>query len=102
MTNNGNNKTMLMRYGGANTQFYSAGASSVAAAAFQGLISNRGAIGSQIMNGTGTATSYSSALTAFATASEDSDAAQNIQFVGTLANSGDTLTLERYLVELVG
>jgi hypothetical protein len=100
MTNNANSKNLVIRFGGAATQMWSAGLSSVAAAGCQVSVHNRGATGSQVMNGGGTSASYGT-MPAVVTSSEDTTQAQKIQFVGNLSNVGDTLTLERYTVEVL-
>ncbi len=100
MTNNANSKNLVIRFGGAATQVWSAGLSSVAAAGCQVSVHNRGATGSQVMNGGGTSASYGT-MPAMVTSSEDTTQAQKIQFVGNLTNTGDTLTLERYTVEVL-
>lgn len=100
MTNNANSKNLVIRFGGAATQFWSAGLTSVAAAGCQIMIHNRGAVGSQIGNAGGTAGSLGT-LPAMVLSSENTDVDQNIQIVGNLTNSADTLTVERFTVELL-
>lgn len=100
MTNNANSKNLVIRFGGAATQMWSAGLSNVSAAGCQVSVHNRGATGSQIMNGGGTSSSYGT-LPSMVTSSEDTTQSQSIQFVGNLAVSTDTLTLERYTVEVL-
>ena len=100
MTNNANLKRMLCRWGTAATECFNANLASLAEQSFQVMISNRGATGSQILNGGGTGVSLG-AIIAHNTASEDTTVDQNIQFIGTLATAGDTITIERYIVELL-
>ncbi len=100
MTNNANSKNLVISWGGINAQIWSAGFSSVAGAACQLMVSNRGATGSQVFTSTGTGVSFGT-LPGFGTASEDTTIAQRIRFTGNLSNAGDTLTLERYVVELL-
>jgi hypothetical protein len=100
MTNNANNKTVLIRYGSAATQIFSAGISNVGNVGVQLFVANRGAIGSQITSGTSSLVSLGT-LAPFNTASENSDADQIVDFVVVLADASDTLTLEYYNIELV-
>lgn len=100
MTNNANSKNLVISWGGINAQIWSAGLSLVAGAACQLMVSNRGATGSQVFTSTGTGVSFGT-LPGFSTSSEDTTIAQRIRFTGNLTNAGDTLTLERYVVELL-
>ena len=100
MTNNTNSKNLVITWGGINAQIWSAGLTSVAGCACQVMVSNRGSTGSQVFTSGGTGVSYGT-LPGFGTASEDTGIAQRIRFTGNLANAGDTLTLERYVVELL-
>ena len=100
MTNNANSKNLNIRWGNGNTTIWSAGLASWAAAAGQVMVCNRGNAGSQLASATGT-TAVFGQLPGFVTASEDTTIDQRIQITATLANAADTLTIERYLVEVL-
>lgn len=100
MTNNANNKTWIIRYGGAATAYYLAGVSSAGGLAARVRIANRGATGSQV----GPPNSISAEIGVFGApqiSSENSEVDQTVQVVGQLAVGTDTMTVESYLVELI-
>ena len=63
------------------------------------LLSNRNSQSSQV-RAFDTPSSFGNSANALATTAIDTSVAQNLTFTGQLANSGDTITLERYLVEV--
>lgn len=100
MTSNANNKTWIIRYGGAATPYYLAGVSNVNGLAARVTITNRGAVGTQV----GPATNIAAEIGLFGaltTSSENSDANQSVQIIGQLAAGTDTMTAESYIVELI-
>jgi hypothetical protein len=98
-TNNGNVKTVRIRYSGAaGTQYLNLGVTSTAGVTTLTWIGNRGATNSQL-GPNGTSTSF--AAGSITTSSVDTTAATSIVFTGQKATGTDTLTLEGYLVELV-
>ena len=100
MTNSANTKTFRVRYSGAaGNQFLQTTATTSAAAMFLTTITNRGATNSQV----GGLTGGSIGVTGIAhvTSAVDTTAETSIVIVGAKASAGETLTLERYHVELI-
>lgn len=107
MTNNANNKTPRIRFGasGAGTSGASIQGPTLASIAgyrTQGEIHNRASVSSQVYSPAGLGSGGWSSSTGVnpATAAIDTGAATEIAITGQLANTGDTLTLEYYLVEV--
>jgi len=101
VTNSGNNKTVRARLGGiGGTAFLSLANTTVASVRGFRNIQNRGSASSQISewsDGLGPG-STASAVT---TGTVDTAAAQDLVFTAQLASAAETITLERYLVELI-
>jgi hypothetical protein len=98
MTNNANGKSVSAALAG--TAFYNVTVSSIRSLQLLTTIANRGAQNSQVgspndMVGTGTSTS------APTTAAIDTSADQDAKLEIILANSGDTITLESYSIEVM-
>lgn len=103
LTNSANNKTPRVRLGGiSGTAFRGQNLTTVASGRDQIEIHNRNAQNSQVSNpaggGFGGAGTSSSVIT---TATVDTSIAQDLVISGQLANSGETLTLEAYTVEVL-
>lgn len=100
-TNNGNSKTPRIRFGGTGgTVFTSNTLTTSQSVQDVKIIQNRNATNSQVGT-TNTIGGFSNSSVATVTAAIDTTAAVDIVISGQLANSADTLTLERYLVELL-
>lgn len=100
-TNSANNKTIRVRFGNglSGTLFISSVLTTTAASRISGTISNRNNSASQIgglVNG-----AIGGSSTANITAAIDTTASQTLTFSGQLANTGETITLESYVVELL-
>ncbi len=96
-TNSANAKTARMRLGG--TSFLVFNATTTSSARIEHQIHNVNSEGAQkgwVNNGT----AFGSSTGTIVTASIDTTVAQDITFRGGLANAGETITLESYLVEL--
>jgi len=96
-TNNANNKTLIVRMSG--TSFYQAGDSSKTGRIIQLMGWNRGAVGSQLHGMTGIGSPWGGLSGAQVTTSFSTDSDQTLQVIATLANAGDTFTLEGHRVE---
>ena len=91
--------TVAHKFGG--TSFHSTSpAASTLASRFQVEISNRNSATSQI-GAPPVGIGFGNQTSANVTASIDTTSAQDIVITGTLGNSGDTLSLESYLVEIM-
>lgn len=99
MTNNANSKNMAIRWGLANTNLFSGGFASQASLRADVEVQNRNGTGSQLIPAVSTSASFGF-LGAVTADSQDTTIAQRIQFVGTLSNAGDTMTLESFTVDL--
>lgn len=101
VTNSGNNKTLRVRLGGiAGTQFLSAAVTTVATVRNQLFLANRNSQSSQV-GGINSTTSFGTSSSVLTTATVDTSAAVDLVITGQKASSGETLTLESYLVELL-
>ena len=96
--NSGNTKTLQVKFNG--TAFWAVAPTTTLTARGQGQIHNRNSASSQVggPNGTG---GWATAGGAAVTSAHNTTGALNITITGTLANSGDNMTLEYYLVELL-
>jgi len=102
-TNNANGKSCRVRLGGlAGTAFMAVVETTGLAFSAQKTICNRGAFNSQVTNQAVGATGpfAAGAASAHLTAAVDMSVAKDLVISGELGNSGDTLTLEQYTVEL--
>lgn len=100
MTGSTNNKTPRVKLGG--TNFYSrAEASGTAVAQARAVRISARSSTSQISEAAGVVLPYGGLTSACTTGAEDLTTALNILITGQLANSGETLTLERYFIEVL-
>lgn len=101
-TNSANLKTMRVRFGGASgTQYVLLSFNTALTASYsQILIGNRNATDSQVGPMAGS-TSFSTNANSPITSSVDTTAETSIVLSGQKASSGETITLEMYLVELI-
>jgi hypothetical protein len=95
---NGNNKTFRHKFGG--TSFHGWVATTLIGSQMQFTLYNRNSQSSQIGH-TANGGSFAASATALVTGAINTASAQNLQLLGQLANAGDTVTLEAYLVELL-
>lgn len=99
-TNNGNPKTLRVRFSGTSgTGFLSFNAASLAAQRIVQEISNRGSTNAQYGQAVGSGTA--NILNTGVTAAVDTTLAASIVISGQKGTLGDALTLESYLVELL-
>lgn len=96
-TNSANNKTLRYRLGG--SVLMAPVLTATAASAHQRTIQNRGAENAQVTQGAGFGNSFGGTTNPAATSAIDTSTDQTLTITGQLANSGESLTLESYLVE---
>lgn len=100
-TNSANNKLLRIRFGGASgTSYLGNNLTTTATLNHVLVISNRNAANSQI-GGYASATPIGSSTGAAITSSADTSLDTSIVISGQLADSGETITLERYVVEVL-
>ena len=102
-TNSANNKIPRIRLGGlAGTLIFSLTATTTGMYRDQREIHNRNAQNSQVFWGnTSSGGGWGTTVGTVSTGSVDTSASQDLVFTAQLANTGETITLEYYLVELV-
>jgi hypothetical protein len=101
VTNSANNKVIRVRYSGASgTQYLAQTLTTVASFQHMALITNRNATNSQV-GGFSNSQPFATSSSAVVTSSVDTTADTTIILSGTKASAGETITLERYLVELL-
>jgi hypothetical protein len=101
VTNNANAKTPRVRFSGlAGTQYAAPSMASVVSLHDVRVIANRGATNSQV-GGNGGTNTYGTTANALITSAVDTTADTTVKLTGQKGVSGDTLTLEMYLVELI-
>jgi Protein of unknown function (DUF2793) len=101
-TNSANAKTPRMRLGGTSgTIVFGPSVTTTGSLLVQRLIQNRNAQNSQVMLGSANSNSYAASTGAPLTTSVDLSTTQDLVFSGQLANSGETITLESHLVEVL-
>lgn len=99
-TNSANTKTLRVRYGGASgTQYLATTPTTTGAIRVSTYIQNRNATNSQV-GGPNAVFAYGTGASVV-TSSRDTTAAQDIVMTAQLASSGETITLEGYIVELI-
>jgi hypothetical protein len=98
-TNSGNVKTLSGTFGG--TTFWQVAPTTTLTRRSQFGLANAGATNSQIGGPSGI-DGFTTATTAQVTAAVDTTADQNLVLRCQLANSGETITLDTYIVELAG
>lgn len=97
-TNNANNKTVRIRFGGSQV-FASANTTTVQQRA-QVEVANRNSESSQVGGVGGGSTGFGSSTTALGATTINTAAAVNVTFTGTLADGADSVSIESYLVEV--
>lgn len=104
MTLSANNKSLRVRFGAANdftgTSYSSVTTNSIATAQGSCRIANR-TTASQVGLGTGSFVGFSTAAGGAITSAIDTTGTTFLVVSGTLANAGETITMESYLVKLV-
>lgn len=101
MTNSANNKTMRFKFGGAATTYRVLVATTSATFLVYGALCNRNATNSQVSNVSQTAAgAFGSSINPLVTSAVDTTANVDITITGQKASSGETLTLENYMVRL--
>ena len=98
-TNSVNNKTLKVNFGG--TTWFNQAQTTTASAQSMTIIRNRGVVNSQVGYAISAGSAFGSTSVANPTAAIDTTASQTITITGTLANTGETITLESYIVELL-
>jgi hypothetical protein len=97
-TNSANSKTPRVEFAG--TQFYGGSFTTVATSRMSRTIANRNAANSQVGGPASGTFNWGSTTAAVTTSSINTSIDQDLVFSGQLANSGETIALESYLVEL--
>lgn len=95
-TNSANSKTTRIKVAG--NLISSVGVTTVATLAQRGRIANRNSATSQITGLVGVASGFGSSTASMSTFSIDTTVAQDITITAQLANAGDTINLESYIV----
>lgn len=93
-------KTMQVGFGGT-TFFTAASGAATLTAANQIVIANRNSTSSQVLGNVATTTSFGDTTTDIVTGSVDTTASQDLVIQGQLANSGDSIAVESYLIEVI-
>ena len=93
-----NSKTPRIKFNG--TTYVGFAATTQLSGRYQAQIANRNATNSQVGNSLDQA-NFSSNATGVITSAHDTTAAQNITITGQLTNTGETIVLESYLVEII-
>lgn len=101
MTNNANSKTARARLGAGGPQLFTSIVPSLASQRIIRELGNRNSQTSQVSYGAGITASTGTSTTAVSTFTVDTSAAFDLVLTGTLTNTGDTMTLEQYIVEVV-
>jgi hypothetical protein len=97
-TNSANNKTPRVEFGG--TQYYGGNVTTAATSRMFRTIANRNAENSQVGGAESAVFNWGSTSSALTTGAVDTSVDQYLVFSGQLANSGDSIALESYLVEV--
>ena len=107
-TNSANNKTCRIRFGAAGagtsgTNYHGTTATTSQSMRIMATVQNRASASSQVGSAgvNATAAGWDAAAQALVTSTVNTGAASEIVLTGTLANTGETITLESYLVELI-
>lgn len=100
-TNSGNTKTLRVRLGGVSgTVFFGLGVTTTNALQNIQIIRNRGAANSQVSMTNSISGVFGTSAADPSTGAVDTASAQDLVISGQLANSGETITLESYIVEI--
>lgn len=103
-TNSGNNKIVKVRFGGIGGKSYlNTTATTTATLKHVFQLANRGVANSQVAGTYSAATAgiWGPTASALTTSAVDTSGETTVVFTGQLANTGETITLESYLVELL-
>lgn len=101
VTNSANNKTLRTRLGGiSGTAFQSLTLTTNETNMSQRLIQNRNSQSSQVGSAAAVGGSFGNSSNSVVTGAIDTASAQDVVISGQLANSGETITLQSYLIEL--
>lgn len=98
-TNSANNKILRANIGG--TAFLATTVTAVASTSSLVMIRNRNSLASQVGFAPTISAGVGTSATAVVTATVDMSVAQNLTITGQLANTGETITLEAYTVEIL-
>lgn len=100
ITNSANNKTLRVKLGGiGGTAFLASTQTTNASVQAMTVISNRNSEASQVSTTGGQASSFGASTGAVVTATIDTSAETLLVLTGEKASAGETITLERYIVE---
>jgi len=101
-TNSANSKTVRVRLGGiSGTSFGAAVATTTADVQMMHIIRARNSTSSQVGFAANAGSTFATTTSGAASGSLDMTAAQDLVFTGTTASSGETITLESYIVEIL-
>lgn len=101
-TNSANTKTLRVRLGGiAGTSFGATVATTTADVQMMHIIRARNSTSSQVGFAANAGSTFTTTITGAAGGSLDMTVAQDLVFTGTTALSGETITLESYIVEIL-
>lgn len=101
-TNSANSKSLRVRFGGiGGTAYFSQPNTTTATQRAQTEIQNRNSASSQVGCVPSAAAQWAASSVAVVTSAVDTTAAVDLVISGQLASSGETITLESYLVELI-
>lgn len=101
-TNSANSKTLRVRYSSiSGTICITVAPTTTASARISVEIANRNAANSQICNNYEAQGGFGAATTAVVTAAVDTTADTTVVLTGQLSNTGETITLESYVIELI-
>ena len=98
-TNSANTKTPRIEFGG--TQYYGTALTTTATSRMYHTIANRNAANSQVGGAGSEIFNWGATTGSLTTSDANTSADQDLVFSGQLANGGDTIALESYLVEVL-
>lgn len=98
-TASGNNKTPRVKFGG--TLISGAVQTTTASSTWRNRVGNRNSEASQVFGPPALTTHFGQTSASVATASVNTASSTDITFTGQLANSGETITLESYIVWII-
>jgi hypothetical protein len=103
VTNSSNNKALIIRFGGTSgTAYQNITVTTVGTVHFVTLIRNRNSANSQVGHASGAGLPFGTSGGAVTTSSVDTANDVDLVVRGTLASAGETITLESYMVEVLG
>lgn len=98
-TNSVNTKTCRVKFGG--TNFFSTNPTTSASIHYATIIRNRGSLSSQVGFASTAGGSFQNTTAAVTTSTVDTSANVDITFTALLTNTGETITLEGYTIEVM-